>query len=62
MKKKIKIYKAAYGMRVSQEQTIDWKRMTIVQHIEISMPGYELTSNGPKFIYPKKQELANNEK
>lgn len=62
MKRKPKTYKATHGMRVSQKQAIDWKHLTIVQHIELSMPGYELTNNGPKFIYPKKRELANDSK
>jgi len=57
--KKTKTYKVTHGMRVSHEQIIDWRRMTIVHHIELEMPRYELTTNGPKFIEPKKQELAN---
>ncbi len=59
--KKTKTYRVAHGMRVSHEKIIDWRRLTIVNHIEMEMPGYELTINGPKMIVPKKQELANDE-
>lgn len=59
--KKTKIYNAAFGMRVFHERTVDWKRLTISHHIEISVPGYELTNNGPEIISPKKQELATDE-
>lgn len=57
--KKTHTYHAGYGMQVFHERTVDWKRLTISHHIEISVPGYELTSNGPEIISPKKQELAN---
>ena len=41
--KKTNMYNAAYGMRVSHERIIDWGLHTIVHHIEIETPGYELT-------------------
>lgn len=45
------------GMRVQFGRTMNAKTRTIIDHYELSCPGYELTDNGPKIISPKKQEL-----
>ncbi len=59
--KKTNMYNAAYGMRVSHERIVDWGLHTIIHHIEIEAPGYELTKNGPKLIDPKTTGFANDE-
>ena len=50
------------GMRVQFGRTMNVNTSSIVDHYELSCPGYELTTNGPRIISPKKQELANDTK
>ena len=48
-------------MHVCHERTMDWDAMTIVHHIEMSVPGYDFTNNGPELIDIGDLELANAE-
>lgn len=45
------------GMKVQFGRTINANTKVIIDHYELSCPGYELTTNGPRIISPKKQEL-----
>lgn len=62
IKRKINSYNAALGMRVYHERTINRNTMTIVHHIEMSMPGYKLTENGPELVDIKNLELDDDKK
>lgn len=57
IERKIQSYNATLGMRVYHERTLDWDVMTLVHHIELAMPGYELTPNGPEWIDINELEL-----
>ena len=61
IERKTNAYKATLGMHVCHERTMDWNAMTIVHHIEMSVPGYNFTSNGPELIDIGDLELANDE-
>ena len=50
IERKTNSYNATLGMQVSHERTIDWDAMTLVHHIELAVPGYVFTSNGPELI------------
>lgn len=57
IERKTNSYNATLGMQVCHERTLDWDAMTLVHHIELSVPGYELTSNGPEMIDLSELEL-----
>lgn len=48
---------AKHGMRVSRSVTINFDAPTIVEHIEMACPNYELTPDGP--VYTRKKKDTN---
>jgi len=49
--------RVARGMQVQFGRTVGANTRIMIDHYELSCPGYELTGNGPRIISPKKQEL-----
>lgn len=61
MERKTNAYNAQLGMHVYHERLLDRNAMTLVHHIEISVPGYKFTKNGPEIIDIGELELASDE-
>jgi len=50
--------RAAYGMQVQFGRTVNPTAGVIIDHFELAMPGYELTSNGPEIIDNEDLEIV----
>ncbi len=59
-KRKIEKRKSCRRMLVIHTRTVTEGIGTIIDHYELSVPGYKLTSNGPECIGPD-EKVADNE-
>lgn len=60
-KRKTEKRESCRRMRVIHTQTVTAEVGTIIDHYELSVPGYKLTSNGPELIGLNSEQVADNE-